>query len=156
MRDQKLDAVSESFLKVFPVVIKYFILLGDQVSEPNYSYQDYQILHALKDMGEVPISTVGNILLISKSRMTVLVDKLIDHGLIERYPDKKDRRIINIGLTENGREFTFHHKEKLKSDVSEKFSGLSDEELEQFLKSIANFQEVMAKTNMDGKEGDKK
>jgi len=85
-----------------------------------------------------------------------LSDKLIDNGLVERYPDKKDRRIINIGLTENGREFTFHHKEKLKADVSEKFSGLSDEELEQFLKSIANFQEVMAKTNMDGKERDKK
>lgn len=146
MKKNKLDAVAEDFLKVFPIIIKYFILLGDQLSDPNYSYQDYQILHVLKDMGKVPISTVGDMLLISKSRMTAIVDKLITYELIERIPDKTDRRIINISLTEKGRQFTHNHSENLKSSVKERFSILNDEELEQFLISITNFQSVMSKT----------
>lgn len=148
MEQNKLNLVAEGFLKVFPIVIKYFILLGDELSDPNYSYQDYQILHVLKDMDKVPISTVGDMLLISKSRMTAIVDKLIACELIERIPDKTDRRVINIALTEKGKEFTHIHSENLKSSVIERFSNLSNEELGQFLTSINNFQEIMIKTNM--------
>ena len=34
--------------------------------------------------------------------MTKLLNKLIDEGMIERIPGEKDRRIININLTEKG------------------------------------------------------
>ncbi|MCX8131580.1 MAG: MarR family winged helix-turn-helix transcriptional regulator [Clostridia bacterium] len=146
MNENKLDSVSESFLKVFPTVIKYFILLGDKCSDPEYSYQDYQTLHVLKEYGKVPISTVGAMLLISKSRMTVLVDKLIEAQLIERFPDKTDRRIIKIGLTGKGKELTEKHRGNLKAAVSKRFENLTDDEMEQFLKSIEIIQHVMKKT----------
>jgi len=48
-------------------------------------------------------------------------------------------------LTEKGKEFTFKNKQNLKLNISKRFSSLSDEELEQILIFIANFQDVMTK-----------
>lgn len=146
MENSNIDAVAENFLSIFPIVIKYFILLGDKLSDPEYSYQEYQALHVLIDSGPLPISTVGTGLLISKPRMTVLVDKLHDAGLIERYHDGKDRRIINIGLTEKGKEFTAHHRQNLKEGVIQRFQNLSNEELDHFLLAMAVIQDTMSKT----------
>lgn len=146
MENTKIDLVAESFLKIFPLVIKYIILLGDKLSDPEYSYQEYQALHVLKDNGPLPISAVGTRLLISKPRMTVLVDKLYDAGLIERYHDGKDRRIINIELTEKGKEFTVRHQQNLKEGVIQRFQYLSSEELDHFLLAMIVVQDMMTKT----------
>ena len=149
MNNSKIDTVAEEFLKVFPVVIKYMIMLGDRVSDPEYSYQEYQALHMLKEYGKLPISAVGARFLISKPRMTVMVDKLNAAELIERYPDKKDRRIINIGLTEKGRAFTTIHSQNLKESVVERFKNLTDDDLVRFLDAMAVIQSMMTKTASD-------
>lgn len=146
MENAKIDAVADSFLKIFPLVIKYIILLGDKLSDPEYSYQEYQALHVLKKEGPLPISTVGTRLLISKPRMTVLVDKLHDAGLIERYHDGKDRRIINIELTDKGKEFNSRHQQNLKEGVIQRFQHLSDEDLDHFLLAMTVVQDMMTKT----------
>jgi DNA-binding MarR family transcriptional regulator len=146
LEDQKIDEVAEGFLKIFPVVIKYFIQLGDKLSDPTYSYQEYQALHILKECGKLPISTVGAMLLISKPRMTVLVDKLTRAGFIKRVPNKEDRRIIKISLTEKGVAFTAAHRQNLKEGVIERFENLSSDEMDDFLSAMNTVQDVMAKT----------
>lgn len=149
MKNEKIDSLAENFLKVFPVVIKYFILLGDELSDPEYSYQEYQALHVLKELGKLPISTVGAKLLISKPRMTVMVDKLIEAGFIERYPDKKDRRIINIDLTVKGKEFTLIHRQNLKEGVMKRFQNLSNDESDSFITAMTVVQDIMGKTKTE-------
>jgi DNA-binding MarR family transcriptional regulator len=58
----------------------------------------------------------------------VIVDKLIDEGYVERLSDPKDRRIVNILITEKGSE----HFESIKLAISEnlkvKLSSLTNEE----------------------------
>lgn len=149
MEKSKIDAIAENFLKVFPVVIKYFIMLGNKLSDPEYSYQEYQALHVLKEYGKLPISTVGSMLVISKPRMTLLVDKLNEAGFVERYLDKKDRRIINIGLTEKGKEFTETHRQNLKEGIVQRFQNLSNDELDHFLAAMEVMQDIMTKTESE-------
>jgi DNA-binding MarR family transcriptional regulator len=88
-------------------------------------------------------------LLISKPRMTVLVDKLTAEDLIEREPDKKDRRIIRIRLTEKGKAFTETHRQNLKEGVMDRFHNLSDDEMEEFLSAMQTMQKIMAKTKSE-------
>ena len=149
METEKMDTVAENFIKVFPVVIKYFIMLGDRLSDPEYSYQEYQALHILKEYEKLPISTVGNMLLISKPRMTVIVDKLISAGLIKRYPDKDDRRVIKIGLTKQGWSFTSMHRQNLKEGIMKRFQNLNNDELDEFLSAMTTLQNVMTKTKSE-------
>ncbi|MHA6534189.1 MarR family winged helix-turn-helix transcriptional regulator [Paenibacillus sp. BAC0078] len=152
MDDNKRDKVAEGVIKVFPEIVRYFFQLRDEVSDPLYTYQDFVTLHILEEFGRAPISAVGKILMISKSRMTVLVDKLLEAQLIERVPDQEDRRIINIALTDKGKELAVNNKQNLKIGISKRFAILSDEESEQFIHSLMIVQQLMSKTE----SGDKK
>lgn len=147
MADKIIDGVAESFLGLFPVMIKYFYVLGDRSEDPNYSTQTYEILHTLKELGDQSISAVGKRLDISKSRMTVLVDAMIAGGLIVRTGTDADRRVSNIGLTEKGGSLTAEHRRLLKAGVTQRFSGLSSGELERFLQAMEVIRSVMAKTD---------
>ena len=149
MARAKIEEVSGAFLKVFPVVIKYFFLIGDRCADPRFSRQEYEILHTLKEFGPLPISAVGRRLSISKSRMTVLTDRLIDERLVARYPEKEDRRIINIGLTPRGNELNSAHEKHLDAEVRKRFASLGPKELDDFLFSIRHFQSIMEKTGED-------
>ncbi|SQC01138.1 MarR family winged helix-turn-helix transcriptional regulator [Clostridium tetanomorphum] len=61
------------------------------------------VLGVLYEEESLPISEIGKKLEISKPQMTVIIDKLIKQDLVERIPDKKDRRVININLTTKGK-----------------------------------------------------
>jgi len=51
------------------------------------------------------VSAIGKQLIIAKQNMTTLIDRLMNDGLVERRYDTKDRRIINILITEKGIQF---------------------------------------------------
>ena len=52
--------------------------------------------------GILPMSELGKHLYISKPYMSTLVDQLIRDGYVERIPDTRDRRVININITPAG------------------------------------------------------
>lgn len=149
MNEKKIDEVVDSFLNIFPAVTKYFLMIGQQCFDPNYVHQHYQVLFALRDSGRAPISSIGATLGISKARMSVLLDKLINEELVERFPDKGDRRVIKIELTEKGKAFTLNHIKDLRAIITERFCDFSDDELEQFLTSATHVYRVMAKINTE-------
>ena len=62
--------------------------------------------------------------------MTKLLNKLIDEGMIERIPGEKDRRIININLTEKGSTYLKSSFLEIQSSLKDKISSLPDEKLD--------------------------
>ncbi len=85
------------------------------------------------------MSAIGKQLFIAKQNMTKLIDRLMNDGLVDRKNDAADRRIINIIITEKGREFLKEKKQGLKRIVGENISKLSDadiESLDSFLRVI--------------------
>ena len=78
-----------------------------------------------------------------KPHVTVIVDKLIEEGYVERQSDPKDRRVVNILLTEKGlKDF-----EKIKLAVSEnlkvKLLELTEEQLEKLAIASQQMREIL-------------
>ncbi len=71
-------------------------------SKIPFSY--YQVLLILRNAGTLPISKTGRLMCIKKQNMTYMTDKLVEKGLIKRVPDMNDRRVINITITNKGKE----------------------------------------------------
>lgn len=73
------------------------------------------------------MSEIGKHMGISKPYMTVLVNRLIGEGLVERVPDTDDRRVVNVTITEAGRdairEFTRYARETVMKNLSSLDSG---------------------------------
>ena len=71
----------------------------------NISYETYFCLLILKKGGLVKMSEIARDLRLSKQQATQMIDKLYQHGMIDRQDDPQDRRSILIGINDKGRRF---------------------------------------------------
>lgn len=68
--------------------------------------------------------------------MTGIVDRLEHAGLVERRRDSRDRRVINVYLTEKGRQLRAVLPPLAEETNREAVAGLSPVEVEQFLRVL--------------------
>ena len=130
MREKQVEGISENALQLFPLLKRLFNGdPGDPALAPLRN-QTYHILRILERNGPLPVSAVGKQLLIAKQNMTTLVDKLMKEDLVERRLDAKDRRVINIFITEKGIKFLKESMLGLKKIVSRNLSEFDDEDIE--------------------------
>lgn len=66
----------------------------------------YEVLLQLSEApgGRLPMRELAERVLLSKSGLTRLVDRMVGAGLVERSPSTEDRRIVYAVLTGSGRE----------------------------------------------------
>lgn len=95
--------------------------------------------------GPRSISQIGNDLSISKPNMTPIIDKLVAEGLINRFQDPKDRRIIRVEPTDAAFKFLKEQEEKLKCGLMERISPLSSEDLHELNKNITSLNKILSK-----------
>lgn len=60
------------------------------------------ILQAIADLGEVTTGRISADASLSQATVTVILDRLVERGLVERYRSPDDRRIVHSRLTEAG------------------------------------------------------
>ena len=81
----------------------------------------YEVLAVLAEAPRhVRMTELAEAVLLSRSGVTRLVDRLERHGLVERAPVSGDRRGIAATLTEPGREL-FRHAEVIHADAVRRF-----------------------------------
>lgn len=62
------------------------------------------VLAAIKSRGSLRLSDLASILERSPNSMSMLVDRMVKGGLVERTRDKKDRRTVFVTMTDKGRQ----------------------------------------------------
>ena len=91
------------------------------------------------------MSTLGDLLLVSKSHVTKLVDALNDAGLVERHANLQDRRVINISITEKGQIKLDSLKNRIQEQIKMLISNLQPSELENICTSTETFLGIVSK-----------
>ncbi|MGE4557731.1 MAG: MarR family winged helix-turn-helix transcriptional regulator [Desulfovibrionaceae bacterium] len=90
-------------------------------------------LEMIGSLGEPRMKELAVKMGVTTGALTVLVDRLVQAGLVERRPDAQDRRSIRVVLTEAGKShFEAHHRlhRRLTEEI---ICALSDEEAAQFM-----------------------
>jgi DNA-binding MarR family transcriptional regulator len=77
--------------------------------------------------------------------MTPIIDSLIGHELVNRYPDPNDRRILRVELTPKTYELLESFRIAICKLFVEKISALSDEEVVTLDSSISNLITIFKK-----------
>lgn len=149
MDETKLESIIQNFISIIPLFKKKLLNDNCSVDKYNLNHSHFQILAVLKKEGKLPISEVGKKLYISTPNMTKLLNKLIDEELVERIPEAKDRRIININLTDKGNTYLEIKFMELKSALKDKFSSLSDEKLYKLDNSLITLKEIFKDISSD-------
>jgi len=78
------------------------VLSNERVLKIGLSMAQLNILYTLKRCGEMPMSRLAEMLNVSLSNATGLIDRIEERGLVERTRVPEDRRIVLIRVTAAG------------------------------------------------------
>ena len=97
--------------------------------EYNILQQHYNVLRIVRGRNgeEVTPGEIIKVMLDKKRDLTRLVDKLVKMEYLERFQDKKNRRKINIMITEKGLKITSEIEAKLSEWINSEIKMSSEE-----------------------------
>ena len=98
-----VEEMSESLVRIFENV-----LLTEEKSLSQGYFSDLSIaeMHTLTAIGPYEAKTMSQtaqVLGITTGTLTVSIDRLVRKGYVDRRRDEKDKRIVRISLTRNGK-----------------------------------------------------
>jgi DNA-binding MarR family transcriptional regulator len=143
MADNIRDRIADDLLALMPFYHKHIMKTGYGIT--GLQAAQYRVLGVLMKAGTLPTSEIGKRLYISKPYMTALVDTLIEGGYVERQPDPKDRRKVNISITEKGKKHLRQSVSLYKKDLKILLSTLDEKDVSVLCSSLKNLRSVLAK-----------
>ncbi|MDD5604807.1 MAG: MarR family transcriptional regulator [Dehalococcoidales bacterium] len=149
-KNKLLDKISADLLSVSPLIHRGLRrkLVMTTLANANLPITPLhiEIMRLLSESGELPITRIGEALNITKAQMTHLINRLSEMEIVERRAGVSDRRIVNIALTQKGKELIRSHDSKLRAAARETLSCLSQEELENLATALESIQKILSKT----------
>ena len=123
---------------------------------PEIITQDqYSILQYIRDKGEPSTSSeLADSFCVGKSTITAIITRLEDKCLIERVPDKKDRRITHLVLTSEGSRLTGELEGKIRSTLEKYLVHFKCQEAEDFLQPLEKLAYLLVQPD-EGRETEK-
>jgi len=118
----------DTFIKLTRCTNSLFTRLSERNTLGDLTPSQFAVLEALYHLGSLTQGEVSTKVLKSGSNMTTVIDNLERDGLVRRERDAKDRRVINVHLTEAGSQKVDAVLPKHVGALVEEFSVLSASE----------------------------
>lgn len=145
---RKLESIADDILASFPIL---FRRVSKEKGHPSAKRLDQSlpVLGVLLHHGPLPMSEIGRKMGISKPYTTVLVDRLIKKGLVERVLDADDRRLVNIKITGAGKETFKEFRKFAREIVIRNLSSLTSDDISAFCASMKTIRSITSKLDKD-------
>ncbi len=146
MTDIIKERIAENLIALLPFYHKKIFRPGQGITGMQAAqYRTLGIL--MREETPLPMSELGKRLYMSKPYMTVLVDQLLQGGLVQRIPDTRDRRVINIAITPEGRRHLKQAASLYKENIKNILSDLDAEDLEDLCQSLEKIRNIISRIN---------
>jgi len=136
-----IDSVIENLISIHPLLTKSFS--RSIRSKTNLNPGSLYVLGVLTTHGMLSMSEIGCKLSMPKSHVTGLVDKLIEENMVERLYDPKDRRIVNVHITEKGVVDFNTIKQEISQELRLKLQKLDSNTLQILSKSSKQVRDIL-------------
>ncbi len=91
-----------------------------------------RILYVLWEHDKLSITEIGKLTSLAKTTLTSMLDRMEESGLVERIPDKENRRQIFIQITEKAKAYRDKY-DAVSEQMNQLFyKGFTEEEVEAF------------------------
>jgi len=108
-------------------------------------FNQFMVLLILQAYGAVNLSEIAHMMRISKQQMSPIVNRLFDNGYVRKKPDRKDRRVTLVSLTQSGLDFLANHHQFMAQSIEKNLHVLSDEEIDEFIIKFGRCVELLRK-----------
>jgi DNA-binding MarR family transcriptional regulator len=130
-----------SAMRLATSVMRVQQLLGaefDRVLKPfGITFARYEVLRLLSFSreGRLPLSIIGERLMVHPTSVTNAIDRLVASGLVERTPDDQDRRRVFASLTSDGKR-VLKQGTKALTDIEFGLGALTTAERDQIFRAL--------------------
>jgi DNA-binding MarR family transcriptional regulator len=107
------------------------------------------VMQAIQKEGKPSTSTLARHIAVSQATMTRIVDRLERAGLAKREKSTQDKRVVNVGLTEAGRDKLENAPEPLQAEFLRRFRELEPWEQQMLKSSLLRIAKMMDAENLD-------
>ena len=144
MVEVDIDRILENMFLVMLTVHKKILKTDLTGWNQNLTRLHFAVMGELSH-NNMAMSELAKALMMTKPQLTHLVDALVGMGLVERFSDVKDRRVINLVLTQKGRLLCREMKQKTKENTKKILSTLTAEELSQMSAALETLRNTIGK-----------
>lgn len=95
--------VNEIVDQLQPLIARQRRAVAEQGCLRNISSTQLHVLFVLVSEGGMPMSRLAEQLGVTLPNATGIVERMVDHGFVERVGDEDDRRIVKVRATDAGR-----------------------------------------------------
>lgn len=117
--------------------------MHNHFKEINLTGPQGALVGTISHYGEMKVSDLSEILGLSNSTVSGIIDRLEKQGLIERIRSKEDRRVVYVKITDEYRKNSQRHFEESNKIIEEMMDEASPEELEIIFEGMRTLQKVM-------------
>ena len=142
-----INKIIENIIYLHPLLSKS--LTRSVRIKTNLNPGSLYVLGVLSKYEMLSMSEIGCKLSMPKPHVTAQVDKLIAEGMVERLFDPNDRRIINIKLTEKGKEDFKSIKQEISSDMRNRIEKLDEQKLAILFDSTQQVKDILSEIMED-------
>ena len=145
MSPMSLNEFADRLDEIIPILFREFSRrhIGD-LCQGEITVQQLLIIDTLCREGEIKMSDLARIMVVTTAAMTGIVGRLVRCGYVERIFDPNDRRIIKVRLTKKGADFSSalnarRHKANIKI-----FEKISAKDREDYLRISAQIKDILS------------
>lgn len=148
MPDLALSDFAEKIEEVMPTVMRGFAKMQtNELFKGKITLPQFFVLSHLDKHGESKMNELAKVMDVTTAAATGIVDRLVRYGYIMRTYDPKDRRVINVRLTQKGSDLVKKICRQRREVTTDVFGKISKEERETYLAIMMHIRDVLLEGN---------
>jgi len=96
----------------------------------------FHVLKKIQPGETLTLSEVSSRVRMENSNVTSIIDHLAGKGIVERYRDADDRRVVRVRLTSEGRSYRDEIIGKHEEFIADIYKNLKDSEIREFMDMV--------------------
>ncbi len=135
MKAKDKDAMT--FLGTMRLLMRYMNPQRTRLgSDLNMTPVHHRTLFYISEHDSCKMTDIANEFVLSPAAVTRTVNNLIEVGLVERFRDEADRRVVRVRVTDKGRETMMRGLEEISAMLSEVFGRMDAEDLTALIRGM--------------------
>ena len=107
--------------------------IAAEVETHNLTSIEFNLLRACMDIGECTATQLAVLLPVDASRISRIVNGLVNKGLLQRQRQTYDRRVVMLRLTDEGYTLTENLNQRVQNYDNRLMEGVTEEEMRAFV-----------------------
>jgi DNA-binding MarR family transcriptional regulator len=139
--NQSIDHILEDMIQILPVFQKKLLRMDLGGVSGNMTRLHLAIMGTLS-RDSMNVTELANNIMTTKPQITHLIDQLVAQGVVERLHDDRDRRVINLSLTEKGQLLLSDIRKKVQANIKEALSDLTTDDLKAMYTALETLKNI--------------